>query len=224
MANFQQGQEWMQTTIIRNWNGGYQAACVSKIINSLPQPLISWFSRVLLTVSNMADESSRTMQKWTPLIGWGTIEKNSDWLATELCSYFENEKDAGLIQIDFDPTTLSREHVDFNTYFAGLWCMSKEELLFRFADYDVPLPYSDLDWLRNLIFDLETHFQNNTTRYSRLVFGSGQAARAVLVEVTTRKTFNAVGQVIQVRSSLKSMDAVLLQADGAAVSVIVQKT
>eukprot|EP00291_Cryptomonas_curvata_P004566 CAMPEP_0172189854 /NCGR_PEP_ID=MMETSP1050-20130122/22768_1 /TAXON_ID=233186 /ORGANISM="Cryptomonas curvata, Strain CCAP979/52" /LENGTH=203 /DNA_ID=CAMNT_0012864621 /DNA_START=285 /DNA_END=893 /DNA_ORIENTATION=- len=144
------------------------------------------------------------MQNLSAMIGWNMTEKKGVvGMATEIYSHFENIKDAGLIKVDYDPATQSREHVEFNTCFAGLWCMGKEELLLRFEEYNAPLPYSELDWLRNLIFDLETHFQNDTIRYSRLIFGSGEAARAVLVEITTSKSFNAVGQTCQVKQAYR---------------------
>ncbi len=197
----------MQAAILHHWNLGYQPASILKIINSLPKPLFLLLGEVLDSLSDMADDSSKTMQKLSAMIGWNTTDQKSIvCMATELCFHFENENDAGLIKMDYDPLTKLRKHVEFNTCFARLWCMSKEELLLRFADYHVPLPYSEIDWLRNFIFDLETHFQNDTISYSRLIFGSGEEARAVLVEVTTNKRFNAVGQIIQVRLSVDHVD------------------
>jgi hypothetical protein len=201
MASDPTCQGWIHAAICRHWNLGYQPDAILKIINSLPHPLVLLLCRVLDSLSVMTDDSSKTMQKLSEMIGWTTTDKKRTVsIVTE--AHFENEKDAGLIKIEYDPIPTgfahSQKHVEFNTCFARLWCMSKEELLLRFADNDVPLPYSGLDWLRNVIFDLETHFQNDTIRYSRLIFGRGQAARAVLVEITTRKSFNSVGQIIQV--------------------------
>ena len=191
---------WMQSPVIRLWNFGYQPAPIKKIIGTLPPPLFSAIGSALDSLSVIADQSSTSLIKLSEAMGWNKAEERTIVsMATDECAHFEAETDLGLIHIDYVPSTQSRKRVAFNTCFAELWSMSKEDLLLRFADYDVPLPYSELDWLRVLISDVEAHFQNVTTQYLRLTFGSGQAARAVLAEVTTKKSFTAVGQICRVR-------------------------
>ena len=197
-ARIQTCFHWMQPPIVRYWNFGFQQTKIFKILNSLPQPLGLAFEQVLKALTAKAENSISTMQTLSASVGWSNFEKDSI-LSQQIDPLVRFESASiGLIKVDYDHITQSRTRVDLNAFFARLWCMSKEQLLLRFADDNVPLPYSELDWLRSLVFDLETHFHNDTIKYSRLIFGNGQAVRAVLVEITSRKTFNSVGQITQV--------------------------
>ena len=198
-ARIQTCYNWMQPPIARYWNFGFQQTKIFKILNSLPQPLVVAVEQVLKALTVTAENSISTMQSLSASVGWSNFEKESIVsLQIDPFDRFESTS-IGLIKVDYDPIAESRTRVDLNTFFARLWCMSKEELLLRFVDDNVPLPYSELDWLRSLVFDLETHFHNDTIKYSRLIFGNGQAVRAVLVEITSRKTFNSVGQITKVK-------------------------
>jgi hypothetical protein len=103
-----------------------------------------------------------------------------------------------LVGLDFDPNTQMRINVRANSRAALLWNMRKGELLLRFANYDLPLPYTEVDWLRVLILDLQSYFKNVTSHYYRMMVGSGTDARAMMVCVTKIKTFNSLGRISQV--------------------------
>jgi hypothetical protein len=191
---------WMQPPMARHWNFGYKTTNIFKILNSLPEPMLNIFEQVIESIVALFGELNKTMRTVHTMIGSKSVDENSiACMESDFSSQFESERDIGLIQIDYDPLTQSRKHFALNTFLANLWGMTKDELILRFADYDVPLPYSELDWLRTLIFELETHVDTNTTRYSRLIFGTGQAARTALVQVTTNKSFDADGQIFRVR-------------------------
>jgi hypothetical protein len=111
---------------------------------------------------------------------------------------WEKEEVFALIGLEFDPSTQMRINVRANTRAALLWNLKKNELLLRFANYDLPLPFTELDWLRVLVLDLRSYFQNATSHYYRIMVGSGKDARAMLVCVTKFKTFDGMGRISQV--------------------------
>jgi hypothetical protein len=194
-------QTCIKAPVIRYWNFGYQPATLLKIMNSLPKTLTLLVEQVFEALTDLVEKSNENMRSVHTMLGPdAALDTNSlAGFNSNLFSHFESEMNAGLIMVKYDPITQSRKNVILNTFLARVWGMTKDELLLRFADYDVPLPYSELDWLRTLLFELETHFDTTTARYSRLIFGTGQAARAVLVQVTTSKRFDAVGQLVMVR-------------------------
>ena len=79
-----------------------------------------------------------------------------------------------------------------------MWDMSKEDLLICFSNYDAPLPFTELDWLRTLTCELENFFDDLTSHFLRFTFGIGGNARGMLVCLSTKKVFNAFGQLTQV--------------------------
>ncbi len=108
---------------------------------------------------------------------------------------FEND---ALLRLDFDASNQGRLYVSANSCAASLWNMKRDELLLSFANYDLPLPCFELDWLRFLVSYMQAYFRDESSHYIRFINEVGFGARAKLVCLTSVKTFNAIGQITQV--------------------------
>ena len=117
----------------------------------------------------------------------------------ELIHLYNQEKERGLIKVDFDPTTQRRRDLIANRQAAVLWGMSDLDLLTRLARYDLPAPYCETDWLASCVMDIRTHFDIDSTQYLRMYFPAAGAVVARLVERIAAKTFAASGGLREAR-------------------------
>ena len=208
---------WAHTPLRQWWNFGYALEDIERILRHLPPGLSSAMHRLLDTLHYLSEVSVYRLQVMSRLAGWQSNTTNTDELSKlggtrgqfEEAEW-EKEEVFALIGLDFDPTTQKRVNVRANSRAALLWNLRKPELLLRFANYDLPLPYTELDWLRVLILDLQSYFLNVTTHYYRMMVGSGKDARAMMVCVTKFKTFSSGGRISQVSSMRLSFHAPII--------------
>ncbi len=191
----------MQSPVLHTLNFGYPPVYLLEIIGSLPQGLFEELKAVLTELHTIAEGSSLYSEFIFRLAGWyvGAHNEMLQGSAIDECRLWEGDTEQGLIRIEYNPTTQMRENVIINSRAASLWGMPKDDLVFRFLTYDVPLPCSELDWLRNLVIDAECHFHDVTVHYLRMVIGAGSKVRAMLVCQTVVKTFNPVGRISQAK-------------------------
>ncbi len=114
------------------------------------------------------------------------------------CGLWERDTENCLISIDYDPAIHLRQNATVNSRAALFWGMSQADLVHRLMTYDVPLPFSELDWLRTVVVGTECHFQDVTVHYLRMIIATDPEIRAMLICQTTIKTFNPVGRISQV--------------------------
>jgi hypothetical protein len=195
---------WTHTQLRHWWNFGYEAESILRILRHLPQRLSSSIHRLLSSLHFTSEYSTYTRQHMSRLV---RCLPNADEMSSQGGTHmqldddeveWENEQVFALIGLDFDPSTQIRTNVRANSRAALLWNLRKSEFLLRFANYDLQLPYTEIDWLRVLVLDLRSYFQNVTSHYHRMMVGSGMGARAMLVCVTKIKTFNGLGRISQV--------------------------
>jgi hypothetical protein len=202
---------WNHTPLRHWWNFGYESESIIKIIRHLPQRVSSSIHRMLGTLHFLSEYSTFKLQHMSRLVRQlsdteeqilqGDIQVH---LAHEEAEW-EKEEVFALIRLDFEPSSQMRTNVRANSRAALLWNMRKGELLLRFANYDLPLPYTELDWLRVLVLDLQSYFKNVTSHFLRMMVGSGKGARAMIVCVTKIKTFNSSGRISQVSHDCMSL-------------------
>jgi hypothetical protein len=207
---------WNHTPLRHWWNFGYESESILKIMRHLPPRLNSSMHRLLDTLHSLSEYSACSLQHMSRLASWlpSTEElpfQGDTWVQREEEeAEWEKEVVFALLSIVFDPVTQARRNVRANSRAALLWNMRKSELLLRFANYDLPLPYTELDWLRILILDLREYFQNATSHYHRMMVGSGKGARAMIVCVTKIKTFNCLGRISQVLTCFVNAHSLLV--------------
>jgi hypothetical protein len=195
---------WAHTPLRQWWNFGFESESILRILQHLPQGLSSAMYRLLDTLHFLSESSAYRLQLISRLVdsisNTGELSAQDDKRKQFEDEEVEWEKEEvfALICLDFDPSTQMRISVRSNSRAALLWNLKKNELLLRFANYDLLLPFTDLDWLRVLVLDLRSYFQNVTVHYYRMMVGSGMDARAMIVCVTKIKTFTSMGRISQV--------------------------
>jgi hypothetical protein len=189
---------WMRAPMMRHLSFGYRPLSIIGIINSLPPRLFVGVKRILSSVHEMAEESTVISEKCSEMAGW-KVQNNVVSFENDLSpGAWEEETKLGLIKIELDTFTQRRKNVTINSRTARLWGMRKAELLCKIYRCEVPLPFSELDWLRSFVIDVETSFQDTTSQYLRMIIGFGSEARGILVCQTTVKDFNPVCRISQV--------------------------
>jgi hypothetical protein len=202
---------WTHTPLRHWWNFGFEPEGILRILNHLPKRLSSAMHRLLGILHFLSESSTDRLHRMSRLSGWHSSAVERPWHAVTREqreheeAEWENEKVFALIGLDFDPSSRNRTNFRANSRAALLWNMRKSELLCRFANYDLPLPYTELDWLRVLVLDLQSYFQNESSHYYRMMVGSGNCARAMIVCVTKIKTFNSSGRISQVSHDCMSL-------------------
>ena len=195
---------WVYTPLRQWWNFGYESESILRILRHLPQRLSSAIHRLLGTLHFMSEYSTCRLQHTFRLAdclsstGEPSLHEDTQLQFEDEEVEWEREKVFALISLGFDPSTQMRTNVRANSRAALLWNLRKSELLLRFANYDLPLPYTELDWLRLLVLDLRSYFKNVTSHFHRTIVGSGNGARAMIVCVTKIKTFNYLGRISKV--------------------------
>ena len=164
--NFQQSfpkiqlkSEWAFKIIFKIWAAGYQVQSLVNIFDSFSPSLEAVTIRAL---RELQERSNRKMiQLAQGLASVGAVGKgalvdecaaeNSRMLAE--AEMWEREQEYGFLQILFDPNTQERRSLFVNTRFAELWGFHREEMLARFANFDVEVPRPELDSLRIFLDD-----------------------------------------------------------------------
>ena len=193
----------MQAPMMRHLNFGYRPISLIGIIRSLPPRLFVSIRRILSSVHEMKEELALRSEKCSAMAGWkGSMVRCESALKPRV---WEEETKLGLIKIEFDATTQQRKNVTINSRTARLWGMKKAELLLRMNRCEVSLPFTEIDWLRSFVIDVETNFQDITSQYLRMIIGFGSEARGILVCQTTVKDFNPVCRMSQVQRRIQHL-------------------
>ncbi len=189
---------WMQTPLISRLNFGYRPVALFAIICSLPPRLFVGIKRSLMSVHEKIESLALNSEKYAEMAGWKANDKMSKCEIDLTPAFLEEETNHGLIKIELGTNDQRYKNVTINSRIARLWGMRKAELLRRIQLCDVPLPFSELDWLRSFVVDIENSFQDRTSQYLRMIIGVGLEARGILVCQTTIRVFNSVCRMSQV--------------------------
>jgi hypothetical protein len=106
---------------------------------------------------------------------------------------FEVQNECGYIEHHLDPETGERRGILVNSYLALLWNMTRPVLLHKMANYDLDFFCPEADFLRLLVDDILHEFEGGE-RYFRMFASVDHVRRAVLVQWSVLRRYNAVGQ------------------------------
>jgi PAS domain-containing protein len=202
--------QWAYVPARRYWTFGYQTKALARIFNAIP-PRLSRSIEKMMEVLQQKYNAARGGDEAPPPSSPLSMAPYSDGghpppsapvgIAAREEEMWQEEIDCGFIRLRVDPRTQHRRHVSANARAAALAGMHREELLARFAHHDVPLPFSDLDFLRFFVFFLRGE---PTTCYCRFILGSPAAPRGVLVRYDTHSVYDSCGRVVEVRARARA--------------------
>ena len=198
LASFMERCEWSQLPLQHYWNFGYHSHTIMKIMNSLPWRVTTPFKRLCDVLHGVAEENSSRIKK-TSLIDRNRDGAYEKFEAPLISDTWDDEKDYGLILMDFDPELQTRDEVNANKRASHFWGLTKDDLTDRFEKNQVPLQMTELDWVRVFSVYLSRYFSDDVTQYLRFTLGQGHASRCSLVCMTTSKAFNQFGKISQAR-------------------------
>jgi hypothetical protein len=120
----------------------------------------------------------------------------------------EGERECAFISVAYDEATNERQVVASNERMAEMAGIRREELLARFADHEVELPFLEADWLAYFLLDLEfvTSGETRTQLYLRSAIGRGpnRWRRGVLLRTMKQRHFDGWGRVTRVREDART--------------------
>jgi hypothetical protein len=151
--------KWAFKIIYKIWAAGYQVQSLVNIFDSFSPSLAAVVSRSLSDLQERSNQKMLQLAQGSSSVGsfgkTGVIDEcaaESTRMLAE-AEMWEREEDYGFLQIVFDPNTQERRSLFMNTRFAALWGLHREEMLARFANFDVEIPRPELDSLRIFLDD-----------------------------------------------------------------------
>ena len=194
---------WTPKPIMHLLNFGYKSSAIFNITSVLPSTMVSLIQEIFCCLSFMLDQRDILLldtseSKYNIQVRHDAHRVSSTSFSLHDDSLWEKEKALGLIQVEYDCDTYVRKHVSVNSRAAQLWNMNRAALLEKITNFDLPLPFCKLDWLCLLVFELEEYFQDETSFYTRLKFGTATHARAILACISSLKTFTPASRISKV--------------------------
>jgi hypothetical protein len=190
-------KDWSFLPIRRFWTIGYNQTALSRWFDMIPADIGFLLKRLVARVEDemlsrimhlKVIESLRTRAS-TDLDDARLITERGFWDCDETCPH---------IAIRYDSVTQQRTDIHVNKKLANLVGFHIEEYLSRLAAYDMGIPVPLEDFLYIVIDEILTIPVNKKEMYLRLL-SSKCSQQGVLVVITNMKTFNAAGEITQVR-------------------------
>ena len=191
--------KWSQFPLKHCWNFGYHSYYVMKIINSLPWRVWLSLNRLSQTLHCISDDSSFRLKNLYLATRYQFEKKENVVEMPQITESWDEDNTYGLIQMEFDPEFQTRLTIALNKRASYFWQLSKEDLVHRFLQNEVPLQMTELDWIRAFSAYVGGFFESPVVQYLRFTLGVGDVADATLVCMTTFKSFNQFGRIIKVR-------------------------
>jgi hypothetical protein len=201
-----QHSQWNFMPIQRVWSFGYKQIQLMDWFNSIPSELNSTLRSILVVSHQILHVRISRFKALQNLIQVREEHPRKHLLFDSdiNCIPWEEDGTCAYLHISYDADTQEKRDVKFNSDHAKMMGMQNEELYIRFKNFDLELPSPDLDFLYLLVDEIFSMSDQRSERYFRMYTsgGDGTARSAVLVHCLTTKTFNSVGQVTEVRSSI----------------------
>jgi hypothetical protein len=202
LANFFTSNGWNSASICRvPHSTGYQAESAMNQIASVPADIRSTIGQVLLTIQEVNRNSNPDLLRaklgvWMSVTSMSDIEHEStSRLLEDDEMLWEIDPGTGYQVISVSYETQLRRKVVINGGLARMFGMHKEEMVNRLANYDLYLPYIEIDSLMVFLYTLLQHpMPGRRVKYLRMFLGG----RFMLVCWCTAVIADAMGRVIEV--------------------------
>jgi hypothetical protein len=193
-------KDWSFLPIIRFWTMGYNQTTLSRWFDMIPPDIGFLLKRILAQVEDemvsrimhlkvLEGLCSRSAKVWDDVGLIAEPPEQSVWDGDETCPH---------LTIRYDPVTQERTNIHVNRKLSNLVGLHIEEFLSRFAAYDFGIPMPPEDFLYIMIDDMLNIPVSKKEIYHRLLATNGNH-QGMLVVVTIIKTFNAAGEITQVK-------------------------
>jgi hypothetical protein len=191
----------------KRWMGyGFQGSELARIFDCIPHGLRSSIDELMKILTSKYHRSS------TEFLGcaqdpWMSDPRHSLHSKSQLGNIWCDDQALGICVYDFDAGTQERLHARTDSFYAASHGMHEEEYGTRLACHDLPLHWTDLEFLIFFVYSLRNHFRTESMSLcERVVIGSGDACRGLLVREELRNTFDSSGRVTQVIDRAFSSD------------------
>ena len=119
--------------------------------------------------------------------------------SVQLGNIWNDDEAHGICVYDFTPHTQERKDAKIDSLFASIRGMHEEEYRTRLARYEHPMQWTDLEFSVFFVIGLRNHLRTESASFcERLVLGSGDSCRAVLVRQEYRNSFDSRGRITRV--------------------------
>jgi len=166
--------DWSQKTVMRYWASGYSSHQLSRIFNSIPNPLASLMNAVFCSLNHLepiSDVAGSSVDSPDD----GADPAISTLVPTDEASFWDSEDVYGFLEITFDPLSAKRQSIYMNARYASIYGFHREEMLARFARHDADIQMTDVDQLLIIIdgiqHALDDKKMGSVERYYRIHSG-----------------------------------------------------
>lgn len=192
---------WPELICRRYWTSGHQEETLLAIFDELPSELRSAIGDAIRAAQRFADAEQQFIRAAAAYGDSKSILES----AAAVAAQWEGDTEHGFVCVDLEPDTQERRAVAANPRGAELLGLRPAELAERFALRGVPLPLLPLDAVRCFLGSLRRARDEAATSCCRILIDGGR--RAALASVSSAKSFNARGQLCQVRTQRASVHA-----------------
>jgi hypothetical protein len=186
-------RDWYFTPMRRCWEFGHNSVRMAMALQSIP-------FHISCTLWEMLKKMQLVMENRTDKLKVGKLLlTGSEPAASEIddeTAMWQAQDTFGYVKLSFDTATQRRRRVVCNAAQAGVVNMHPEELEARFANYDLWIVGSDLDFVYIFVDDLIQNMAD-AVQYFRLNSSHGETKSGVLVCNARKPTYTSTGQVCE---------------------------
>ncbi len=186
-----------------NWifNNGFESDGISRVLRALPPRIHTGLSKLIGSLQRCwRAEMLEVLSAASGSLRLDSISMHQSvarCLTLEEEAFWESETEAGLMKVVFDPVTQRRTNLAINSRLASIWCLHKEEFLFRLAMHEARTCMTEFCGLSLLIAFITGSMNCEQLFYARLCIRMGDKIQGILVTREEVKRFNAQGQLTQ---------------------------
>jgi hypothetical protein len=199
-SDFMMLHRWPYMASKRWMSYGFKCSELARVFNSVPPYLLSSIDQMMkLLAFKYSDVFDPSGGKNNQNEVESQCQGPQNGFEPPFRNIWNDDDTHGICVFDFNPISQERQHVDINGICSSIRQMHEEEYRARLANHDLPLYWSDQDFLSQFVFTLRNHFRTEIgSYYMRFIVGVGDSRHGVLVRETIKNNFDAMGRVTRV--------------------------
>ena len=197
---------WPFLPIYRYWSFGFNREELVKWFDSIPPHIVSMLQRMFLMLhTELLKRAPHTQAMGGHQNSEIDLPPGNPFrkieVGAELGDIFDLKGHAYTC-FEYEPSTQERQSAFTNRMNSFIEHMHREEYLARLANHDMSIPMPPFDFLCFFVNDCLRFSQQHVERYIRLSKLRSASGGAMLVHITSIRSYDAVGRISKARAPL----------------------
>ena len=203
---------WPFLPIYRYWSFGFNREELVKWFDSIPPHIVSMLQRMFLMLhTELLKRAPHTQAMGGHQNSEIDLPPGNPFrkieVGAELGDIFDLKGQAYTC-FEYEPSTQERQSAFTNRMNSFIEHMHREEYLARLANHDMSIPMPPFDFLCFFVNDCLRFSQQHVERYIRLSKLRSASGGAMLVHITSIRSYDAVGRISKARAPLTAESSI----------------